>query len=150
MFPVYSIYPEVKVYRQKVTYQQLFNKLNITSAYWCPCDNSYGHTNCLSIVFVTDPPREDRTYCRETSYSLALGDSLTVCCPVSGYPPPFITWKKNGVQLNEESFVLKLFNLKDEDFGNYTCSATDFRTSVGPLNITIKKKSGLIMGIRPS
>jgi len=69
---------------------------------------------------------------------------------VSGYPPPFITWKKNGVQLNEESSVLKLFNLKDKDFGNYTCSATDFRTSVGPVKITIKKKSGLIVSIRPS
>ena len=136
MFPVYSVYPEVKVYRQKVIYQQLFNKLNITSAYWCPCDNFYGHTNCLFIVFVIDPPREDRTYCRETSYSLALGS--------------FITWKKNGVQLNEESSILRLFNLKDEDFGNYTCSATDFTTSVGPVNITIKKKSGLIVSIRPS
>ena len=95
----------------------------------------------FNVVFnvVTDPPREDKTYCRETSYSLALGDSQTVCCPVSGYPPPFVTWKKNGIQLNQESSVLKIHDVVNQDFGNYTCTATNFDTSVS-VDVSIKEK----------
>ena len=97
----------------------------------------------MFFIVITDPPKEDRTFCRETSYSLALGDNQTICCPVSGYPPPFITWSKNGARVNNENSVLKIYSLMDKDYGNYTCTATDFRTSIGPINITIIKKGKL-------
>ena len=110
---------------------------NNMSARLCPCDILL---ILKYVVFnVTDPPREDKTYCRETKYSLALGDSQTVCCPVSGYPPPFVTWKKNGIQLNQESSVLKIYNLANQDFGNYTCTATNFETTVS-VDVFIQEK----------
>ncbi|KAM7440776.1 Hemicentin-1 [Porites harrisoni] len=114
------------------------------SARLCPCDILL---ILKYVVFnVTDPPREDKTYCRETKYSLALGDSQTVCCPVSGYPPPFVTWKKNGIQLNQESSVLKIYNLASQDFGNYTCTATNFETTVS-VDVFIQEKVGLSFDI---
>lgn len=88
---------------------------------------------------VTEPPREDKTFCRESSYSLTVGDNQTVCCPVSGYPPPFVTWKKNGIELHQESSVLEIYNLVNQDFGNHTCTATNFETSVS-VDIFIKEK----------
>lgn len=100
----------------------------------------------MTLVFtmiVSDPPKQDNDYCFKTSYTLDNGANQTICCPVSGFPPPFIAWKKNGVQLNKENSVLQIYNLRDEDFGNYTCTATDFKTSVGPIDITIKKKGNL-------
>lgn len=103
----------------------------------CPCDILIHKNVVLNVV--TDPPRVDKTFCRETSYSLALGDSQTVCCPVIGYPPPFVTWKKNGIRLNEESPVLTIYNLVNQDFGNYTCTATNFETNVS-VDIFINEK----------
>ena len=111
---------------------------DIVSALLCPYDILLIH-NYLVLIVVTDPPREDKTYCRETSYSLSIGDSQTVCCPVGGYPPPFVTWKKNGIQLNQESSVLKISNLVNQDFGNYTCTATNFETNVS-VDIFIQEK----------
>lgn len=111
---------------------------NIVSALLCPCDILLMH-NCLVLNVVTVPPREDKTYCRETSYSLSQGDNQTVCCPVSGYPPPFVTWKKNGIHFNQESSVLKIYNLANQDFGNYTCTATNFEKTVS-VDVFIKEK----------
>ena len=104
--------------------------------------------NCFPVTFVftmivSDKPKQDKERCPKTSYTLDNGANQTICCPVSGFPPPFITWKKNGVQLNKESSVLAIYNLRDEDLGNYSCTATDFKTSVGPIDITIKKKGNL-------
>ena len=104
----------------------------------CPCDILLIF-NYLVLNVVTDPPREDKTYCRETSYSSSRGDNQTVCCPVSGYPPPFVTWKKNGIQLNQESSVLKIYNLANQGFGNYTCTATNFETTVS-VDVFIEEK----------
>ena len=94
-------------------------------------------------MIVSDPPKQDKDHCPKTSYTLDSGANQTICCPVKGSPPPFITWKKNGVQLNNSNSALEIYNLRDEDFGNYTCTATDFKTSVGPIDITIKKKGNI-------
>lgn len=62
---------------------------------------------------------------------------------MSGYPPPVVTWKKNGIQLQEgESTKLTIRSVEDDDFGIYTCTATNFETSVGPCNISVAKETG--------
>lgn len=96
---------------------------------------------------VSDPPKQDKTYCQQTSYSLAIGDTKQICCPVSGYPPPFFTWKKNGVKLKGEDSVLTITVMGEEDFGNYTCDATDFSsTPLKPIYIPVKEKGNWSIG----
>ena len=76
-------------------------------------------------------------------YYVKIGESQTICCPVSGYPPPDVTWEKNGTQLQKgEDSMLTITPVKDEDFGNYTCTATDRTTSTGPFIIGVMKKGG--------
>ena len=99
------------------------------------------------VLMVLDPPKQDTTFCQETNYSLAVGDTKQICCPVSGYPPPFFTWKKDGVQLKGEDSVLTITISGKKDFGNYTCSATDFRTSSKAIYISIKEKGNYVRGL---
>lgn len=77
------------------------------------------------------------------SYTVQTGDELSICCPVSGYPPPVVTWKTNGTQLqNGEDTKYTITSVEDKDFGNYTCTATNFKTTIGPLAISVLKKRG--------
>ena len=99
------------------------------------------------VFMVLDPPKQDTTYCQETNYGLAVGDTKQICCPVSGYPPPFFTWKKDGVQLKGEDSVLTITISGEKDFGNYTCSATDFRTSSKSIYISVKEKGNYVRGL---
>ena len=76
-------------------------------------------------------------------YYVTISDSETICCPVSGYPTPVVTWVKNGIQLKKgEDNTLTITPEKDEDFGDYTCTATDGMTSIGPFIISVMKKGG--------
>ena len=75
------------------------------------------------------------------SYLARIGQNLSICCPVSSYPPPVVTWEKNGTQLQEESktvFTIILDN--NEKFGKYSCSATDGKASIGPIVITVMEE----------
>jgi len=68
---------------------------------------------------------------------------LTICCPVSGYPPPVVTWKKNGIELQKgENTEFTIAAVKEEQFGHYTCTATDGITSLGPFDIMVVNKVG--------
>ena len=77
------------------------------------------------------------------SYAVQNGDQLSICCPVSGYPPPVVTWKTNGAQLQQgEGILYTISSVEDKDLGNYTCTATNFKTTIGPLAINVLKKRG--------
>ena len=104
---------------------------------------SFNFSKVIVVLMVLAPPKKDTTYCQKTSYSLAVGDTKQICCPVSGYPPPFFTWKKDGVQLKGEDSVLTITISGERDFGNYTCTATDFRTPLKPIYIPIEEKGNL-------
>lgn len=64
----------------------------------------------------------------------ASNTSITIRCPVSGVPTPFVSWKMNDVQITEgarfsitadNSLVIK--GPEVEDSANYTCSVrSDF------------------------
>eukprot|EP00794_Sanderia_malayensis_P008068 gene8068-8931_t len=53
--------------------------------------------------------------------------TLTLQCPIEGYPPPQYSWYKYNAHSIESRLgalqELKVNVLKDEDFGNYTCRA---------------------------
>ena len=74
------------------------------------------------------------------SYSVGVEEQLSICCPVSGYPSPVITWEKNGAQLQKgQNTMLTITAVKDEDFGNYSCTATDGISSIGPFDSSVTK-----------
>ena len=66
---------------------------------------------------------------------------MTFCCPVNGYPPPIVTWAKNGTNVQTgESSCYNTASVKNEDFGNYTCVATDGITTTDPFVFSLLEK----------
>ena len=57
----------------------------------------------------------------------ASNTSITIRCPVSGIPTPFVTWEKDGVPLKDEEKVsvrgdsLLIRGVEVEDSAKYTC-----------------------------
>ena len=78
------------------------------------------------------------------SHFARIGQTLSICCPVSSYPPPRnVIWTKNGTQLQQGSeTILTIILDKDEKFGNYTCAASDDNPSTEPIEevITVMKE----------
>ncbi|TSK98456.1 Vascular endothelial growth factor receptor 1 [Bagarius yarrelli] len=70
--------------------------------------------------------------------SVNVSDSVTLQCPASGVPQPYITWYKNrrklkqvsGIMLAPEDGTLHIDRLSVEDEGLYTCEATNEKGSV--------------------
>ena len=81
--------------------------------------------------------------CPNLSYDVRVGSSnLKLCCPVSGYPNPLVTWERNGVQLQRsENPLYFISKVNQEDFGNYTCTATDGRSFIASA-ISVRDKIG--------
>lgn len=64
---------------------------------------------------------EDYDLCPSTKQYATRGVSTTICCPVSGFPPPEIFWElANGTVLKSGSTILPITPEKT-DFGSYTC-----------------------------
>ena len=81
--------------------------------------------------------------CRSLSYDVRVGrKELKLCCPVRGYPKPIITWERNGVQLQKsENPVYFISEVKQEDFGNYNCTATDGKSFIASA-VSVRDKIG--------
>ena len=81
--------------------------------------------------------------CPNLSYNVSVGSNeLKLCCPVSGYPKPIITWERNGVQLQKsENPLYFISGVKQEDFGNYTCTATDGKSLIASA-ISVRDRIG--------
>ena len=61
---------------------------------------------------------------------LKIGDTLNVTCKAKGNPPPNVSWTKNSTgmivatsQTNSKQLVIK--SMKEEDFGVYSCIASN-------------------------
>ena len=81
--------------------------------------------------------------CPNLPYNVRVGrNELKLCCPVSGYPKPTITWERNGIQLQKsENPLYFISKVTEEDIGNYTCTATDGKSSI-PLAISVRDEIG--------
>ena len=85
--------------------------------------------------FVTKPP---------PSMTVKEKQNVTFPCKATGFPPPVITWYKNGHVIEEERKHFKKRNLEIknilyEDHGIYTCTAENLLGRVKlSVNITVK------------
>lgn len=113
--------------------------------YSCDASAIVNETNVdfcyLQVIY---PVKKDYAFCPRVSHFARIGQTLSICCPVSSYPPPRnVTWTKNGTQLQQGSeTILTIILDKDEKFGNYTCAASDDNPSTEPIEevITVMKE----------
>jgi len=66
-----------------------------------------------------------------------IGDNATFACTATGIPLPTITWSSieaTGDIIMDAVSTLTLSNLQDDDFDNYTCTATNM---FGSDNVTV-------------
>ena len=85
--------------------------------------------------FVTKPPH---------SVTVREKQNLTLHCKAAGFPPPIITWYKDGRVIEEEKRHFKKRNLEIKeiqfgDRGTYTCRAENLLGRVQlSINVTVK------------
>ena len=71
---------------------------------------------------------------------------MTLHCKAAGFPPPIITWYKDGQVIEEErrqfkKRKLELKEIKFEGRGIYTCTAENLLNRVQlSVNVTVKGK----------
>ena len=79
-----------------------------------------------------------------SSVTVKEKQSITLPCSASGFPPPVITWYKDGDVIKEERREFKKRNLEIkeiqyEDRGSYTCTADNLLGRVqSSVNVTVK------------
>ena len=84
---------------------------------------------------------EDHGLC-PTSFVATKGESVLMCCPVKGFPPPQVIWEMpNGTQLKTGSTLLHVRVNTENDFGYYRCTTKSLEEDDLTVNITIHKKS---------
>ena len=70
--------------------------------------------------------------------------NVTLPCRATGFPPPVITWYKNGHVIEEERKHFKIRNweiieISFEDHGIYTCKAENvFGSDQSSVDLTVK------------
>ena len=85
--------------------------------------------------FVTKPP---------SSWTVKEKQNVRLLCEADGFPPPVITWYKNGYPIKDARRQFKERNLEIkeivfEDRGTYTCTAENLlgRTELS-VNVTVE------------
>ncbi|CAH1264017.1 IGSF9B [Branchiostoma lanceolatum] len=84
-------------------------------------------------VSVTDPP--EFTVQPEPSYYITVGEDITMRCAAMGEPMPFVSWRKDGIDLDDELYDiaggnLSLWEVTKEDYGVYVCLAQNEVTTI--------------------
>ena len=77
-----------------------------------------------------------------TSFDATVDESVLMCCPVHGFPPPQVSWElPNGTRLETGSTILHVTVKTENDFGRYRCIARSLEKNALTANITIRKRS---------
>ena len=114
-------------------------------SYQCIVDNVYGATySTKADITVYVFPQFELTPEPET---VGGGGSVTLKCSASGYPQPKISWQKDSgsdfpaarerrIKVDPETNTYVITNVKAEDMGVYTCTATNLAGSIST-NVSI-------------
>lgn len=76
------------------------------------------------------------------SHPIPEGDSVNLTCNVTaGLPSPQLRWSKNGEDLEDNSAVLFLREVTENDEGRYTCEARNLGgSSVDDVQVNVQGK----------
>uniref|UniRef100_UPI0035900F1F hemicentin-1 n=1 Tax=Myxine glutinosa TaxID=7769 RepID=UPI0035900F1F len=105
-------------------------RLGHAGGYTCIAENAAGRVEAHSVVDVKEPP----AFVGEISPYLEVqaGVEVVLQCPMTGEPPPHVTWTKRGLPVVpgphfQISFngSLTILNVSNEDAGEYKCVATN-------------------------
>ncbi|XP_059849711.1 hemicentin-1-like [Hypanus sabinus] len=122
----------------KMTYVERGRLLQVNRAqasdagwYTCRARNIAGSVKKLYKVQVYLPPSFDENSGRSSKKKVVIGHSLILKCSPSGYPPPDLSWLKDGallmgndrIQLLAGGKTLKIKNAEANDAGTYVCIA---------------------------
>uniref|UniRef100_A0A4W5JM26 B-cell receptor CD22 n=1 Tax=Hucho hucho TaxID=62062 RepID=A0A4W5JM26_9TELE len=123
-FSTLTFTPSAEHHTTKVSCQVTF-KGNITTE----------ETVTLNVTHVKEPKISGSNTVRE-------GDTLNLTCSVDSYPPPSITWSKNGTtamqQNNSGLAALTISKLTREHAGEYVCKAQHLnRTLTASIVVTV-------------
>ena len=93
----------------------------------------------FSFFFVPKALYKSNISCPSTNQSASRGVKTTICCPVSGFPPPEVTWRlPNGTVRKTTNTILSITPKTESDFGKYTCSAAGLKETVpDPIVVSI-------------
>ena len=96
----------------------------------------------LILILFQDPASyEDPDLC-PTSFDATKGESVLMCCPVQGFPPPQVSWElPNRTRVETGSTILHVTVKTENDFGRYRCIPRSLEKNVLMANITIRKRS---------
>ena len=84
---------------------------------------------------------EDPDLC-PTRFDATIDESVLMCCPVHGFPPPQVSWElPNGTRLETGSTMLHVTVKTENDFGRYRCIARSLEKNALTADITIRKRS---------
>ncbi|XP_038853583.1 hemicentin-1-like [Salvelinus namaycush] len=101
------------------------------ASYLCVAENKVGAVEKLFSLTVQVPPR--MVAGREEEVSVIKGHMVSMLCDVQAYPPPEITWTRDGQVLQFSTGIhilpggqmLQLPRARLEDAGQYVCTATN-------------------------
>ena len=75
-------------------------------------------------------------------FDATIDESVLMCCPVHGFPPPQVSWElPNGTRLETGSTMLHVTVKTENDFGRYRCIARSLEKNALTADITIRKRS---------
>ncbi|KAA8592798.1 hypothetical protein FQN60_018253 [Etheostoma spectabile] len=111
--------------------QLLSVQVSNMAGYLCVAENKVGTVEKLFSLTVQVPPRIIGL--KEEDISVIKGHMVSMLCDVQAYPPPEITWTRDGQVLHFSSGIhilpggqmLQLPRARLEDAGQYVCTATN-------------------------
>ncbi|XP_058997342.1 hemicentin-2 [Mustela lutreola] len=97
--------------------------------YQCLASNANGVTRASVWLLVRGAPQVS---IHSRSQHFSQGMEVSISCSASGYPPPHISWSREGHALQEDSRIrvdaqgtLTIQDVAPEDAGNYSCLAVN-------------------------
>ncbi|KAG0724941.1 Protein amalgam [Chionoecetes opilio] len=105
---------------------------HMEGTYICTASNGLGRPSSASMTIKVQYPPEIIT--EQVILHTGEGDEAKLVCIVHGSPTPTVTWTRGGHAINTDRHIsshdglhrhaLTVKHVKDDDFGDYTCTAT--------------------------
>ena len=122
-----------------------------SGSYKCQASNHLGHGSGVTQLNVVELPHF--TVRPPAQLEVSKNQNITVRCQAAGDPHPTITWTKENGELPagrskmNVNGTLKIWSLKDEDSGKYTCTASSnqFFKAFLSMKLSVRGKSVLLL-----